>query len=78
MCLGGSLGGAAIAYPLGFNNFSEDDLVRLAPFWFLPAAFGLAGLVFQKSERPILKAFIGMVAGGIALAVFLFGIFPSL
>lgn len=78
LCLGGSLGSAAILYPLGFDNFSETELVRMAPFWVLPAAFGAIGLFVQHTSKPIANAVFGTIVAAFALAVFLFGIFPSL
>ena len=76
--LGGSLGSAGIIYPLNFDNFSETQLVEMAPFWVLPAAFGAIGLTVWTSPRPFVKAFVGTVLAALGLALFLFGIFPAL
>jgi serine/threonine protein kinase len=76
--LGGSLGGAGIIYPLNFDNFSETQMVQMAPFWVLPAAFGFFGLLMQHTKRPILNAIGATIAAGLGLVFFLFAIFPAL
>ena len=76
--LGGSVGSAGIIYPLNFKNFSETQLVEMAPFWVLPAAFGFIGLLVQHTKRPLLNAAVGTLIAAGALVVFLFGIFPSM
>lgn len=78
LCLGGSLGGAGIIYPLNFNNFSETEMIQMAPFWVLPAAFGASGLLVQSSKRPIVNAILMTLGAAGALAFFFAAIFPAL
>lgn len=78
MMLGGSIGSAMILYPLGFDNFSETELVNMAPFWILPAAFGLFGLIFSGEKRPIVTAIVATVVSALALGCFFIAIWPSL
>jgi serine/threonine protein kinase len=78
LALGGSVGSALIIYPLNFNNFSETEMIRMSPFWVLPAAFGLFGLMLQKSKRPLLYAAASTIGAALALAFFFAAIFPAL
>lgn len=78
MMLGGSIGSAMILYPLGFDNFSETELVNMAPFWILPAAFGLFGLIFSGEKRPIVTAIVATVVSAFGLGCFFVAIWPSL
>jgi len=78
LALGGSLGSAAIIYPLNFNHFSETRLVQMAPVWILPAAFGFFGLLGIKTPRPLVVACLGSVGTLVALFLFFAVIWPSL
>jgi serine/threonine protein kinase len=78
LALGGSIGSAVIIYPLNFNNFSETQMVQMAPVWILPAAFGFFGLLAGKNPRPLIVASVGAIGTLGALFFFFAVIWPAL
>ena len=69
---------AAAMYTLFFNQLSETMLVDLAPLWFGPLVFGIAGRIALPRQGALKKALAAAGIGVIGLLVFLVGIFPSL
>jgi serine/threonine protein kinase len=72
------LGSGSILYIFFFNDLSETELVRISWMWILPTAFGLIGLAFQNSKRPILYALMSTVIASLILACFFAGLWSSL
>lgn len=74
----GALGAAGFIYLLNFNNFSETELVNMAPFWVVPAVFGFSGFLYSGGPHPVVRALVTALVSIAVLVFFFSAIFPGL
>lgn len=77
-CWMGGLGAAVVIYGFFFGRLSETELVEISAFWLLPAAFGVAGHMLKKTDRPMTYAVGATIGSAVALMFFFEVIWPGL
>ena len=67
-------------YVVHFDQYTEEELVRLTFYWVPPLLFGIFGLVGNQLKgisQPLVFAAVATLIGVLALAVFLMTFFLS-
>lgn len=68
LCIAAGVGMCFWLYFIAFDDFSETELVRLSPIWFLLFHFGVSGLYTEKAVRLILGGKADSFAAALAAA----------